>query len=618
MTTRYLAGTVAAVAASLSLATPALAENAGATVDTEAADRQAALVAAEDSRIDQVRAVAAVAAMRGQSWANPYRLATGDGYTLVLTQRREPYTVTDLLKLAPQTFVRQEDGSYLLTENIYLNSGAKLSLSNPGGLVLRMASTSDGFVSIVSFGGVISLQGSPQGVTKIVSWDVRTKQEDATVEDGRAYIRAIGGQFDMAYTEVSSLGFWSGRTGGISLTGTDRPSTGDVNGPNHLSKTEREQAKAARKATPAVPGAGDVFAQPSGDLAVPDTRFDVPGMSYVSAEIKNSKITNNAFGMFISSANGVSITDTEVRNSALDGLVLHRFATGIDVSRLTTTGNGGDGFVLSRGAQQVRVSDSTAENNGGNGFAVNGLPLATEASASGEFVGSYGNNSVANSVARNNGRYGIEVIGGLNVSVQNNRIFGSDMGIVAREGATNVSISGNQLSGQGRQGIAIRAGVTDAEVTGNVVTGADNAIYVNSAIATVRGNTVQDAKNHGVSMVGDVDGSTLAYNVVGGVGPSALDVSRAEGDITVDHNQTTAWHDTSSFWIKFRHYASPMTMLWTGILLLIILAGVLGMRRRRAGEISQPYANTMSLRTTRAGHAEPEAVRELAGAGVGR
>jgi hypothetical protein len=593
MTKRFLTSTVTAVVAGLALATPA---HAAETTGTEAADRQAALVAAEDTRLDQVRAVAAVAAMRGQGWTTPYRLATGDGYTLVLTQRREPYTVTDLLKLAPQTFTRQTDGSYLLTENIYLNSGAKLQLSNPGGLVLRMASTSDGFVSIVSFGGVISLTGSAQSPTKVMSWDPRTKKTDTSVEDGRAYIRAIGGQFDMTYAEVSNLGFWSGRTGGVSLTGTDRPSTGDVDGPNHLSKTEREQAKEERKAGTTNPGAGDVFAQPSGELAVPDTRFDVPGQSYVSAEITHSTITGNAYGMFISSANGVTITDTSVTGSALDGLVLHRFATGIDVSRLTTTGNGGDGFVLSRGAQQVRVSDSTSEKNGGNGFTVNGLPLATDASASGEFVGSYGNNSVSNSVARDNGRYGIEVIGGLNVSVQNNRVYGSDMGIVAREGATNVSISGNQLYDQVRQGIAIRTGVTKAEVTGNVITGTDNAIYVNSAVATVRGNTVQDAGNHGVSMVGDVDGSAMAYNVVAGVGPSALDTSRAKGDIDIDHNQIGAWHDTSSFWIRFRHYASPMTMLWAGILVLIIFSAILGLRRRRAGGIANPYANSLTLK----------------------
>jgi hypothetical protein len=600
-------------AAALALSSPALADpegtaNAGTTA--ESAEQQAALVAGEDRRLTQVRAVTAVAPTRGLSWAKPYRLDTGDGYTLVLTQQREPYTIADLLRLAPQTFVRQTDGSYLLTENLYLNSGAKLRLANPGGLTLRMASTTNGFVSIVSFGGGITIEGTPQAPTKITSWDVRTGLPDTRVDDGRAYIRAIGGQFAMSYAQISDLGFWSGRTAGVSLTGTDRPNTGDVDGPTHLTKTQRHEAKADRLATDAqadaAPGAGDVFAQPSGNLVSPDTRFDVPGLSYVSGQISHASITGNAFGLFVSSANGISITDTTISRSLQDGLVLHRFASSADVERVTSLDNGGDGFVLSRAAQQVRVSASTAQGNGGNGFTVNGLPLAVGASASGEFVGSYGNNSIANSVARNNAHYGIEIIGGLNLAVQNNTVVGSDMGIVARQGADTVAISGNQVSGQRRQGIAVRDGVTNALITGNVVSDADNGIYVRSSVAEIRGNTVHGATNHGIALVDATGGSLVTYNVVAGVGPSALDSSRARGDVEVEHNTISAWHDTSSFWIRFRHYASPMTMLWAAIIVLIIGSAALGVRRRRAG-VRGPYANTMPL--------NPPA-RELVGAGT--
>jgi len=599
---RALAAALTGGAAALALATPAQADPSAATSATtaESAEQQAALVAGEDRRLTQVRAVTAVAPMRGTTWSKPYRLDTGDGYTLVLTQQREPYTVADLLRLAPQTFVRQSDGSYLLTENIYLTSGAKLRLTNPGGLTLRMASTTNGFVSIVSFGGGITVEGTPQAPTRITSWDVRTGLPDTRVDDGRAYVRAIGGQFSMSYAQVSDLGFWSGRTGGISLTGTDRPDTGDVDGPAHLTKTQRHEAKAERLAdtgqADAAPGAGDVFAQPSGALSSPDTRFDVPGLSYVSGAIDHSTITGDAFGLFISSANGISVTDTTVTRSLHDGLVMHRFASSADISRVVSSDNGGDGFVLSRAAQQVRLTASTAQGNGGNGFTVNGLPLATGPSASGEFVGSYGNNSVSNSVARHNARYGIEVIGGINIAVQNNTVVGSDMGIVARAGADTVSISGNQVSGQRRQGISVRDGVHRALVTGNVVTRADNGIYVRGSVAEVRGNTVQDATNHGIALVDATGGSLVSYNVVGGVGPSALDTSRARGDVTVERNQTTAWHDTSSFWIRFRHYMSPMTMLWTAIVGMILISAVLGVRRRRTG-FTDPYANTASLTT---------------------
>lgn len=538
-------------------------------VNATDAENETALVAAEDHRLDQVRAVAAVAPLKGGQWKAPYRLDTGSGYTLVLTQRSNAYTVSDLLELAPQTFVREQDGSYLLTENIYLNAGAKLKLSNPGGLTLRMASSNKGFVSIVSFGGRLTLEGTPQAPMRIVSWDDKKNKPDTDVRDGRAYMRAIGGQFSMTYAKVSDLGFWSGRTGGLSLTGTDRPDTGNIK-----DSTVTPGSKA---------GSNGVVAQPSGSLATPDTRFSVPSLSYVSAEIGHSTVTGNAYGLFISGANGVSISDSTVQGSLEHGVVLHRFVTNAVVERTVSKDNGGDGFVLARATEQVRVSGSTAKGNGGNGFTLSGRPLASGPSASGESISSYGSNSVSDSTATDNGRYGIEIFGGMDVGVQNNRVEGGDMGIVARKDATKVAITGNHLSGQSRQGISVRDGVTAATITGNIVESTDTGIYVRDSVGEVRGNTVQDGTNHGISLVGAVDKSLVSYNVISGVGPSAVDTTRAHGGITVKQNQTFAWHDTSSFWIKFRHYASPMTLLWAGMLLLILFSAALGRRQSRRG-----------------------------------
>ncbi|GAQ64192.1 MULTISPECIES: right-handed parallel beta-helix repeat-containing protein [Streptomyces] len=550
-------------------ASPAADGNDKPRVNAADAENETALVAAEDHRLDQVRAVAAVAPLKGGEWKAPYRLDTGDGYTLVLTERSNAYTVSDLLELAPQTFVRQPDGAYLLTENIYLNAGAKLKLSNPGGLTLRMASSNKGFVSIVSFGGRLTLEGTPQAPLRITSWNDKKNKPDKDVRDGRAYIRAIGGQFSMKYAKVGDLGFWSGRTGGLSLTGTDRPDTGNI---------EDSTVSPGTKA-----GSGGVVAQPSGSLATPDTRFSVPSLSYVSAEIGHSTLTGNAYGLFLSGANGVSISDSTVRKSLEHGLVLHRFVTNAVVERTVSKENGGDGFVLARATEQVRVSGSTAEGNGGNGFTLSGRPLASGPSASGESISSYGSNSVSDSIARDNGHYGIEIFGGKDVGVQNNRVEGGDMGIVARKDATKVAITGNRLTGQSRQGISVRDGVTAATITGNIVEGTETGIYVRDSVGEIRGNTIQDGTNHGITMVGGVSESVITYNVISGVGPSAVDTTRAHGDIAVRQNQTFAWHDTSSFWVKFRHYASPMTLLWTFILLLILVSALLGRRQSRRG-----------------------------------
>ncbi|MFF4897063.1 right-handed parallel beta-helix repeat-containing protein [Streptomyces sp. NPDC001068] len=569
-------------------------------VAAEDAETQAALVADEDHRLNQVRAFTSVAPLQSTKWTVPYRLDTDNGYTLVLTERSNAYTIADLLKLAPQTFLRRKDGSYLLTENIYLNVGAKLKLSNPGGLTLRMASNRTGFVSIVSFGGELALQGTAQAPLTITSWDPQANKADTDVRDGRAYVRTIGGQFEMTHAKLSDLGFWSGRTGGLSLTGTDRPNTGSLEDAGQVhGKSARDRARDQGDAQDEGSSSGDVTAMPSGELTTPDARFSTGGLSYVSGSITHSTITGNAFGIFISSATGIEISDTTVEDSLEDGVVLHRFVSSSLVQRTVAKDNGGDGFILSRATQQVRISGSTAQGNGGNGYTLSGKPLADGPSASGQAVDSYGSNSVANSVAKDNGRYGVEVLGGFDVGVQNNRIEGGDMGIVARLEADKVSITGNRLTGQHRQGISVRDGVSDATVTGNIIDGPETGVYVRDSAAEIRGNTVQDATSHGVSLVGGVDGTTVSFNVIGGVGPSALDAGRSHGAADIKENQTFAWYDTSSFWVRVKHYASPMTLLWVGILLLILFSAAMGRRRRRGhgrvGGIVHPYSDKAPL-----------------------
>jgi parallel beta-helix repeat protein len=567
----------------------------------KAAEQQAALVVAEDKRLNQIRAVAAVAGLQWAAkkppitkakaplptnpWKQSFRINTGSGYTLILMQQPNPYTLADLLRLAPQTFVRQPDGSYLLTENLYLNNGAQLDLSNPG-LIIRMASSVKGFVSIVSFGGVLTLGGTEKAPATITSWDPRTGQPDTDVSDGRAYIRAIGGRLLLAYTTLSHLGFWSGRTGGLSLTGTDRPNKGSItNDPN---------------ANPPA-GSTNVTTQPPGPITKPSNQFSVPGLSYVSGQISHSTITGDAFGFFASSANGISITDTTIEHSLVDGVVMHRFVTNAHIDHVTSRDNGNDGFVLARATQQVQVTNSTADHNGRNGLTLSGQPLAKGASASGESTANYGSNSVSDCVITANGRYGIDMVGGLHITVQNNRVEGGDMGIVARRGVDTVTIAKNTLRGQRRQGISLRDGVIGGKITNNTVQGVDSSIYMRDSIAAVTDNKVQDSTNHGISLVGNVTGSVVTNNVVDGIGPSAVDTQRAHGDFISKDNDTTRWFDTRSFWAQFRHYASPMTLLWATIVLLILFSALKrsNRRRRRAAvgrnAILHPYADKVPL-----------------------
>ncbi len=573
--------------------------------DQIGAQQQAALVQNEDKRLNQIRAVAAIANLQWQfqaqmnaikngtwssrkirgrlstsPWQEPFRVNTGGGYTLVLTAQANPYTVADLLRLAPQTFVRQPDGAYLLSENIYLSNGATLNLSAPNGLVIRLASSARGFVSIVSFGGILTIAGTVKAPVTITSWDPQMGRPDSDVTDGRAYIRTIGGKLSVSYAALSDLGFWSGRTGGLSITGNERPSIGAI----------RNGAPQGNQNA-----GGSVTIAPGGPLSDPTDQFQVPDPTYVTAAISHTSITRNVFGFFASGAHGVSVTDTTVQQSRADGIVMHRLVDNADIERVTSRSNAVDGFVVSRATQQVRLNNDVAEGNGRNGFTFNGEALAAGPSASGESTAMYGSNSVSHSVARSNVRYGIEVIGGVNVVVSDNQVVDDDMGIVVRQAADAPSITGNTVSQAVRQGISVRDGVSRAMVTGNVVRGVQNSIYIRDSSATVRGNTVKGGSNHGISLVGTVSGSVVASNVVGGMGPSAIDTLRARGDVTLAHNRIGGWFDTRAFWARISHFASPMTLLWTAIVLLILLSAAKGARRRTRHRIVHPYADKKPL-----------------------
>ncbi|GAA2397898.1 hypothetical protein GCM10010191_00710 [Actinomadura vinacea] len=568
----------------------------------EDAKRQAALVDQEDQRIMQVRSVlAAVLQARGgetAQWRRPQVFGSSHGKTLVLppVAGGGPYTVADLERVGGKYFQRLDDGSYLLGAHLFVADGAKLVLSDPGGpLRIRMAGSPNAFSSIVSFGGALQIEGTERNPVQITSWDARTEQPDTQVADGRPYIRAVGGEFKMKHAKVSELGFWSGRTGGIALTGTDRP----ANAVKRLNKEQRHAAKKKRQRQNEQGDIGDGGGP--GDIQIEEpggTATHVPAADLVTGSIENSTISGDAFGLFVSGSNQTQITGNRIENSLVHGILMHRFAKNATIQNTTVTGSRGDGFVLSRATEKVRVTNCTAELNGRNGFTLNGQALAKGPSASGEPMESFGDSSVTSSLAKDNGRYGIELLGGDKPSVQNSRVIGGDMGIVVRNGATDVQISGNLLRQQVRQGISLRDGVRDADLAGNTVIGARTGIYLRDATGSMNGNVVRGATAHGITLKGVNGGSTVRNNTLSGSGTSAVSTSGSSGKVRKEDNDTEGWNDTASLWTKAQRYAKPMNMIWAGVFLLVVISmlrarGQDGIRIGRTGV--HPYTSQQPL-----------------------
>jgi hypothetical protein len=269
---------------------------------------------------------------------------------------------------------------------------------------------------------------------------------------------------------------------------------------------------------------------------------------------------------------------------------MHRFVVNAVIEKTTADSNAGDGIMLARATTGIVLSEVTTDHNHRNGITMSGLPLAEGPSATGTSVGSYGNNSVANSQMDDNGRYGVEVIGGVNLGVLSNNLARNATGVVVRQAASKVSVVGNRVSDSGLQGIAVRDGVRDATVTGNIVAGGRTALYVRDSIAKVRRNTVTDTTLHAVSLVGSLGTTVLDENSLSGRGPSAIDVKRAE-DVSLRHwsNDTSGWDDTTPFVVTLKRFLQPLTALWLLLGLLLVFTAISGTRRRR--DKAHPYAD---------------------------
>jgi len=117
-----------------------------------------------------------------------------------------------------------------------------------------------------------------------------------------------------------------------------------------------------------------------------------------------------------------------------------------------------------------------------------------------------------------------------------------------------------------------------------------------NASTAVRGNTVEDAVNHGISVVGTSVSTSVVGNTIAGRGPSGLDLYRLAPGVTVDtgHNHVDGWvrdRDDWTYWSSFipNH---PMLVLWVVILGMPL---TLRLRARRGGRTTgtRPYGDDL-------------------------
>ncbi|WP_404433865.1 right-handed parallel beta-helix repeat-containing protein [Microbacterium lacus] len=551
---------------------PAIAAATDASTDTAAMitgdpylgnpDAETVLVAAEQERIDFVKSIGTSVEWQVERVEGPFRVPTTPAATLVLTAREAPYTRADLQRLAPDTFVAQADGSFLLSENVLALSGATLDLTSTAPPPIKLLSTPSTFVSIVTVGSAVTITGTAEQVAEFTSFDPASGAADTSTADGRAYIRAIGGTVNISHASFSDLGFWAGDTGGLSLTGANDA-----------------------VAVPIAPGALEVGGAPTiSEAEVTElTADEQPAPSMIGGKIYNVTLTRNAFGLFISSASGVTISQSSVTDNLIDGLVLHRDVADTAITAVQANGNARDGIVVEQSSSGITMSAVTASENGRNGIGIDGRPLVTGPSANGTAVTEYGDVHVSESTVSDNGRYGVQVMGGSAISVTDSDVTGNLVGVALNRGSTEVQITGNTFTAQQRQSISVGGGVSASVIDSNRFESVDTGVRIDGAAALVEDNVFADIGNHAVTLVGDATGVRVTGNTISGDGSTPF-YDNATGGFFAG-NDVDGWAKPVTPTSVAQTVAQPLTLLWIGLGAILLITAIAGSRRRATGDL---------------------------------
>jgi hypothetical protein len=463
--------------------------------------------------------------------SGPYKQTVGAVDTLVLTPRVLGYGLPDLLALGAAE--QQPDGGVLLTHSVFVAPGARLMIEAPGTSV-RLRSEQSGFVSLVAWKATLVLAGADGSPLRVSSWDPGKGDVDSDVVDGRAYIRDVSGDMQLRDVNASHLGFWAGRTSGVAWTGSSN--------------------------------------------------------TVATGSIAASTFSRSHYGVFVSRGKDLNVTDSSFTANAVDGLSLHRGTVATTIRSSSSSGNGRHGFSADKGSESVAFTDVTAAGNAAHGIFFNGTPLTQGGSAGGASLRAYGTVAIVGGALRDNGKAGLRVVGGHDISVSGTSVTDNHDGIVLADTVTPTTVQDVVVTGGHRLGISVTGG--SAAVAGNRVSGAWTAVRVRDAAVSVTGNVVTGATNHAVSVVGAAKGSSLVGNTISGRGPSGLDTYRLAPGVSVSRsdNDVEGWTKDRNDWAYWSQFVPnhPMLVLWVLVLGLQLRFAV-PRRRRRIPVGTAPY-----------------------------
>jgi hypothetical protein len=503
-------------------ARPISPSQATATLPKVSSAKETAMVASEDARI---RAVLHDASRTYQPEVIPYR---GSLPTLVLPAGSHTYTTADLVQYG--AMVMLPHNAALLLDNVFVSSNARLSFGSPL-RTLYLDNTSGGFATIVGWGGSLSFAGTAAQPLTIVGWN-RTSGSAATDQgDGRSYLREVGGTMTLTEVRASSLGFWSGRTGGVAWTGVSAASS----------------------------------------------KGDAVGSTFI----------NDTYGAFVSRGQNVSFSADMFEFNQLDGLHIHRYSVGSQVASSSAARNGGNGFLVDRATQNTVLRGDVSQHNAANGYYIDGRPLVTGASASGGSDTPSSGTVVEDSAATGNAHTGVLIEGGIGTVVKSDQICSTTTALALRTGVTNAVLTGNDIRCHPRSGFSVGPSAPGTVISGNTLSGPRVGMLIrNSGPVTVDNNRLIGATVFGVTARGATSKVKGVGNVISGTGFRAVDARADAATPALAGTDISGWAHRAR--VTFFSYLEfhPLAALWLGIMVLIVLAAAWSFRRKLP---SHPY-----------------------------
>jgi hypothetical protein len=480
-------------------------------------DREIGLVAHEDARI---RMMVHRSVRTRQPVVIQYQGALP---TLVLPKGAAAYTIADLVRLGAVDMLSAHVA--LLQDNLFVAAGAQLNLGAPALSALYMASGANGFASIVGWDGSLSFAGTAGQPFTIMGWNQAAKSAAADRGAGRPYIREIGAAMTLAYAQVSSLGFWSGRTGGVAWTGASRASS--------------------------------------------------------TGSAVDSAFTGDTYGAFVSRGKGVMFSADRFESNELDGLHIHRYSVGSRVVSSSSARNGGDGFQVDRATRDTLLRGDVSEHNAANGYLIDGRPLVTGASASGGSNVPSSGTVLENSAATGNGRTSLLIEGGTRTVVKLDQFCSSTTAITLKAGVTNSVLTGNYIGCDPRSGISVGPSAPGTVVFGNIVSRPRIGVLIrDSGPVSLYDNRVIGATVFGASARGAGSRVGGVGNDWSGTGSRAVDARTNASVSALSGTNSPGWsHHARVTFVSYLEF-HPLASLWLGILVVILLAAGWSFRRK--------------------------------------